>query len=374
MKSVSKNKISIFIGLVIVVAIVGFMFFLSQTSDIGKAIEEVKQCTNQDQVKNVFDKYKGTLTTINGNNENEIEPNFLKEIRDKLYSFNLNDNEISVCKGWLPPAPTSLNLIIVPDLSRRIIDGVNNPDQISNDTTILNYIWEAFENSTKLKMNTKDRLTVDVTDKGQAGGQFLKLANNLIFDLSKYKDKINRLYFTDSVRNQYTKNIDTMYQLAKREPIGADYWHYFRYDVSKHIPKPTLYDNYRNVLIIITDGYLEAENSKATGNPPLYTGSLAERQKVANKMKSGKSVEGAVDGIIKIPDIDQKFPTLEVLLLEINPRASGTPKDYDILEFLWRDWFKRIGIKNADDNFFIQRNDATLQTKDIIDNFLNDKK
>ena len=366
-----KLILSIFIP---VVLIIGFMFFLAQDSDIAKAIKELNESTNTEQVKNTYDKYKNVLTIINNKGEKEVDENFLKFVREKLTSLNLSEDEIDICKSWLPPAPTSLNLIIVPDLSRRIIDEINNPDQIKNDTILLNHIWTAFENHTRLKMNTKDRLIVDVTDEGQASGQFRTLANNLIFDLSEHnRGQINRLYFTDEVRNRYTNSIAKLYALGKENPLGGDYWNYFRRNLSRHIKKPTLFDNYRNVLIIITDGYLEAEHR-------LYTGDWRTRNAVANRIKQGNPIEETVLNRIKIPDIAQKFPTLEILILEVNerkrrspqePNDPGTTEDYDILQILWTDWFKRLEIKNVNDNFFIHRNDATQLTKNEIDKFLN---
>jgi len=223
-------------------------------------------------------------------------------------------------------------------------------------------------------MNTKDRLIVDVTDEGQASGQFRTLANNLIFDLSEHnRGQINRLYFTDEVQNRYTNSIAKLYALGKENPLGGDYWNYFRRNLSRHIKKPTLFDNYRNALIIITDGYLEAEHR-------LYTGDWRTRNAIANRIKQGNPIEETVLNRIKIPEIAQKFPTLEVLILEVNerkrrspqePNDPGTTEDYDILQILWSDWFRRLEIKNVNDNFFIHRNDATQLTKNEIDKFLS---
>jgi hypothetical protein len=343
---------------------------LYSCSPISKVRDELSTCKSQEDVRVVFDRCKKDFTTFNG----DIDEYFLQVIRDKLDGFNLNDKEIAECILWLP-TPTSLNLIIVPDLSKRIVDEINNPDQISNDTVILNYIWTEFENHTKFKIDSRDRLIVDVTDKDQAIGQFRTLANNLIFDLSEHKGKINRLYFDDTtVRARYSKNIKQLYELAKSHPSGADYWNYFRHDLSKHIQKSTLFNNYRNVLIIITDGYLETEKV-------LYTGDWTTRNFLAEKIKKKYSEEEILNRI-KIPDIAQKFPMLEVLMLEVykrtkyspqEPKDKGTSEDYNILSVLWSDWFKRLEIKNVNEKFFIYRNNATQLTKDEIDKFINRK-
>ncbi|MBK8470889.1 MAG: hypothetical protein IPL33_01015 [Sphingobacteriales bacterium] len=166
----------------------------------------------------------------------------------------------------MPPANTSINVIVIPDLSRRITDKLNNPNQISNDTFALNTVWRSFVNYSKLKQNTKDRLMVDVTDIDQAKGQFSDVANQLQFDLSTHKGQSNRLYFTNDKNKQFEQAITTMYQSAKQRPLGADYVFYFKRYLINHIKKSTLFDNYINKVIIITDGYLEAENKPQIPN------------------------------------------------------------------------------------------------------------
>jgi hypothetical protein len=373
------KKVVIFVGIVLAI-LLAFLFILTQPTPLVKAIDELVLCSSKDEIENVFNKYKKDLTTTNESLEKELDKDFLREVRKKLSSLNLSDTDIAECQKWLPPAPTSLNLIIVPDLSRRIIDEVNNPSQITNDTVILNYIWKTFENHTKLRTDTKGHLIIDVTDEEQAGGQFRVLANDLIFNMPEHKTPYLRGVWFDSMRNRYLRNIEQLYRMAKEKPIGADYWFYFKYELSKHVRKSTLYNNYRNILIIITDGYLEAENPTEAGIWD-YTGSLQKRNIVVERLKYGNSIEDALNGLIRIPDINQKFPTLEILLLEVNKRKKssyqekdhGTNYDYVILKFLWTDWFNRLGIKNANKDFFFLRNKGTDQTKEIIDNFLDSK-
>jgi hypothetical protein len=367
------KKVIVFVSIALFALFLFLFAIMRAQPPINRAIDELTLCYSKEDIKNVFDKHKQGLTITNENLEKEIDREFLQEVRKKLSSMNLSETEIIECKQWLPPVPTSLNLIIVPDLSKRIIDEINNPDQITNDTILLNYIWKAFESYTKQRVNTKPRLIVDITDEGQASGQFRFLADNLVFELPEHRTPHLRNIWFETVGNRYTKNIKALYALGKNNPIGADYWSYFRRNLSKHIQKSTLFDNYRNVLIIITDGYLEAEYK-------LYTGDLITRNAVVNKIKRGNLIEDAVLSKIKIPDIVQKFPTLEVLILEVNerkrfspqePKDKGTTEDYDILMVLWRDWFKQIQVKNVDENFFIQRSDATQLTKNEIDRFLN---
>jgi hypothetical protein len=352
--------------------------------EIEKVNRELWDCKTEDCVMKVFDEHKERFIKSNDRLEMEIDEDFLERVRKRLDKLPLTDGQMEKWGKWLR-VPTSLNLLVVPDLSRRIVDTMNNPHQIDNDKVILRYIWEAFGDFAKSEIETEHRLTIDVTDERQVNGRFWTVANNLKFDLfgekmgrvtKRARDSVRTLYDSrlDSMGKQYKRNIDTMYLLAKEKPIGADYWFYFKYHLSKHIRKTSLDVYYRNMLIIITDGYLEAENSMETGIL-YYTGDINQRKEVCRRMKEGTMVEDAVKGVIEIRDIDPRFPTLEVLILEVNKRKGrsewekdpGAECDYDILRYLWTDWFKRLEIKNnADGEFFVIRSHIVDDNRDIL--------
>jgi len=347
-----------------------FVSLLTMSSTQSEAISEVKKSLNIADVKSVWDKYKADLST---------DEDFLFEVRTKLSSFNLSEGQVNDCRSWLPKPATSLNLIVVPDLSSRIIDTLNNPDQIKNDTILLNHIWKTFTQSVRTKMNSKDRLIVDVTDPEQAQGKFRMVANNLIFDLSEHKDKSNKLFF-DKVGDQFSRNIAELYSMAKAQPQGADYWSFFNQNLQRSIKQSTLFDEYRNILILITDGYLEAQNNSKTG-VAFYTGGYTQRSEAFNKLKRGETIDQAISSSISpILDCSQHFNDLEVLVLEVNPRTQsskqepsdrGTPRDFDIMKKLWKDWFARLEIKNASADNFVERLNATDLVKKRIESFIN---
>ncbi|MES2112232.1 MAG: hypothetical protein V4577_25980 [Bacteroidota bacterium] len=128
----------------------GFIYLLTRPSAESLAIDHLKNAGNMTDVQASWDKYKNEL----GDDEA-----YLTEVKNKLNSFHLTDQQTQAC---LPKPPESLNLIVVPDLSGRINDETNNPGQISNDTLLLNQVWRSFESVSRLKMNSGDRLIVDV--------------------------------------------------------------------------------------------------------------------------------------------------------------------------------------------------------------------
>ena len=117
-------------------------------------------------------------------------------------------------------------------------------------------------------------------------------------------------------------------------------------------------------MIIITDGYLEAEHRLYTGNESLHNAMCRE-------IHAGKSVSEVVsERGLKIPPCEVDLSNLEVLILEVNERPNGKGCHYDLLKKLWANWFNSMKVKNVDNDFFIQRNDATDLTKKNIENFI----
>lgn len=329
-----------------------FIYAITRPSTQSKAIKELEISFNKKEVEIVWYKYKAEL---------HQDEEFLLETRKKLSSFKLTDNEIEECREWLPPAPTSINVIVVPDLSRRIIDTLNNPNQINNDIFVLKTIWKSFVDNSKLKQNTKDKLVIDVTDIDQAKGQFGLVANNLQFDLSNHIGKSNRLFFTDNKNIQFETNIKEMYRLAKEKPLGADYRFYLRRYLINHLKKNTLFDNYINKLVIITDGYLEAEGK------PADTKIIGFKKQLYNSVTIGNTLQIITNSGLNIPKVDIDLSNTEILVCEVNERKTGKSFDYEILKTYWEDWFKRMNAKKIS---FIQREQANDLTAKRVTEFI----
>lgn len=362
-KKKKKNKKPLFILLGFFIVFSLFIGLISMSTESQEAIKELNSTFGINEIKSVWDKHKVNLYQ---------DEDFVFALREKLSKIDLNEAEIKECVAWLPPRPVSLNIIVVPDLSNRIVDTINNPDQIKTDKELLRCIWESFNEITKYEKNSKDRLIIDVTDSEQASGKFRILADNLIFDLSKNKkNQINKFYL-DAKIPVFSSSIDKLYEMAIENPIGANYWYYFNRRLADHMLKETLFEDYRNVIIIITDGYLEDETNERTGRA-FYTGTYEERK---NYCLHGSSIP-------KIEDCDKHFPKLEVLVMEVNERKKGskverkdpgTKCDYSILKEQWQNWFSTLEIKNAIEDNFILHNNSREISKNKIKEFLGSKK
>lgn len=361
-----KDKKPIYLILGFLVFFGGFIYFLIKPSLQSKVIDQIQACSNVNDVKSLYERYKFELLETDENGNKVVAIVFQDAVRKKLTSFKLSEEDLNNCLEWIPPTKTSMNVIIIPDLSRRIND-VNN--QIENDLIVLNTIWNSFSRYSKFKQDTKDRLIVDVTDIDQARGQFGKIANQLQFDLTSHQGKSNRLYFTDEKNKQFNTAIKELYKSAKQKPLGADYIFYFRRYLVNHLKKPTLYDNYINKVIIITDGYLELEKKQDYGNGDRwnYTEINSQLNRSVNLGNIKNTITSLSLNIPKVNNIDLKHT--DILVCEVNERETGRTKDFEILKAYWEDWFERM---NAQKNkiSFIQREQANDITQKRIDEFL----
>lgn len=355
-----KNKKPLYILAGFLVFFGLFIYLITRPSNQSMAIKELETSFNKKDVEMVWYKYKSELYQ---------DEDFLYETRKKLSSLNLTDEEIDECISWLPPAPTSINLIIVPDLSRRIVDTINNPNQISNDLFVLQAIWKSFVDFSKLKQDTKDKLMVDVTDIDQAKGQFGAVANALQFDLSNHKGKSNRLFFTSDKDKQFETSIEEMYRLAKDKPLGADYRFYLRRYLINHLKKPTLFDNYINKLVIITDGYLESENKPADTKIYGYGNSKKDfRNVLYPAVEMGNILDVITINRLNIPIVKVDLSNTEILICEVNERETGKGNDFEILKTYWEDWLTRMNAKKI---VFIQREQAKDVTAKSVMEFVS---
>ncbi len=367
-KHKKKDKKPLYLLLGFLLFFVIFIYALTRPSLQSKAIEQIQICSNVNDVKSLYERYKFELLEADENGNKIVAYEFQDAVRNKLNSFKITEEELVKCLEWIPPSKTSLNIIVIPDLSRRIIDTIENPKQIENDLVVLNTIWSSFVEYSKLKQDSKDKLIVDVTDIDQAKGQFSSIANQLQFDLSTHKGKSNRLYFTEDKNKQFNDAVVELYNSAKEKPLGADYIFYFRRYLVNHLKKPTLYDNYINKVIIITDGYLELEKRQDYGGGSRwnYTEINSQLNNAVNIGNIKNTITSLSLNIPKLKNIDLKYT--DILVCEVNERKIGQTKDFEILKTYWEDWFERMNA-NPSKIKIIQREQANDITKKRIDEF-----
>ena len=327
-----------------------FFWYITKPSKIGIAKKELKTITNLSDLKANWDKYISF----------QANEDYIELVRDKAKKIISNDDELKEVKTWLPAQQTVVNFIVVPDLSNRItrIQG-----QFQKDTAIIHYIWKEFVriSSTYNEKQNKNKFTLDLTDRNQAGAAIQLLADSLITDISKKGANIPTRTYLEKESADKLKEMDLIYQMAFKTPTtGADYWEFFEKRLEN--PKSTIDIDFKNIVFLITDGYLETQNRN-------YTNCSLAYQDFNSNMLSN-SFEHSKFFIPKCPSVD--LANTDICLLEVRERESGRFKDATILKMYWYYWFKSMGFENTSfSNFaFFESKDALQSTKNEISKFI----
>lgn len=258
---------------------------------------------------------------------------------------NGDTTDISTTNQGLP-----LNISVFVDLSDRIVKESDGMRGLEKDTAIVRIITDFVSQNAfaiKIKFN-KDHIKVFFypvpTGPGIATTAEKLDVNFADFDKAQIKEK-------QAAAGQLTKNFNdglkTIYDaaLADGNFIGSDIWGFF----NTQAQKTCVMEGYRNVLVIITDGYIYHKDN------------LVEDK--ANKQATYITKTTLAQGYTLTP-IAGKISNLEVLVVELNPDPVT---DFAKMESAISDWFKAIGISRYE----ILKTDLPANSKKPIIDFLN---
>jgi hypothetical protein len=238
--------------------------------------------------------------------------------------------------------PLPLNISIYLDLSNRLL----TKNQPANDKAIVLHFADLFIQKAEADkiIPCKDRISIffypdpDLPDINE-------LSQNLSLDLGttqvkEKKVKLKNLH--SSWDSTLTKIYDTT--IENKRWIGSDIYGFFSENVKNYCVK----DGYRNILIILTDGYIyDVHNKIISGDESTYIS-----VKTLANPKSRLSV----------PRKD--LSDLEVLMLEVNAQpGTDLPKMKDVIST----WFKEMGVNKYE----VLKSDLPSRTSGSIDKFMN---
>jgi len=218
------------------------------------------------------------------------------------------------------------NVSVYLDLSDRLTKG-NGESQTLRDTAIISNIIKLYvDNVVKHKIvpcNDKFQVFFYPTNGIQNASA---VSNALKVDLEQYsKTPAMKRKVLHSMQQDILQNVDTIYKstLQNNRWLGSDIWGFFK----NKIKISCVREGYRNILVVLTDGYIYHANSRvAHGNEYSY---LLQ----SNISKPGTKLIKCNDGL----------DNLEVLFLEINPsQFSHTEKMQDIIGT----WMKEMGVRH----------------------------
>ncbi|RXK85714.1 hypothetical protein [Filimonas effusa] len=290
------------------------------------------------------------------------------------------------------------NLIFSSDLSNRV-----NPTLYKrplNDGDILSIVTQNLYPSIlrcKRSENQKDKLLVDFINKGLIT-QYAVNTDKLFIDFGRFKNQNERIAYIaerNGVKETLRKDIGDMraeFQkmngLAAKENFGADIWSYFNQGIdNKRVLAPeaavryesnVFINTYRNVLILATDGYIEAgifgqgvdlsKNTIDRFRKAYLSSGVTNMRDFLRKSKKFQ---------IK-PVANENLKNLEVLVMELYDRSlskGGTatvlPTDMEIIQLFWTEWLEASKVKRFELHPYASSKD---EAEKIILNFLGVEK
>jgi len=236
-----------------------------------------------------------------------------------------------------------LNITLLLDLSDRISPSLypNSPEHHQRDTSIVNNVVRVFKSYMNkqgaYKAKSKIRVITNPLPKDKNINDIMKKMN---IDLSEIKKPAQKKEIFNSIETIFSENISKIYDLAiqQNKYPGSDIWRFFKNDMDIAIVDDA---NYRNILILITDGYIYHQDSRIQDKN--RTSFLLSKVIKANGFRNNndwkqKFAQGDYGFITTRNDLEN----LEILVLEIN----AIPKnDDDIIKMYLSKWFDEMGIK-----------------------------
>ncbi|MBR3479875.1 MAG: hypothetical protein IKH32_04110 [Prevotella sp.] len=252
-------------------------------------------------------------------------------------------DDVTTC----PSKDRPLNLSIYLDLSDRIDTTQKDKEQQkAKDIAIVDFLANHIKDrAVKQKiLPCKDRIKVFFYP-APNDSKISMLAEKLELDLGKTKMQEKKKAL-NTFADEFKICMEQIYQstITTSNWQGSDIWGFFNKPIDNYCIK----DGYRNVLVVLTDGYIYyAPNSS---------------------MQNGHSFNKITNATLKDPDsnlISERtgLDDLEVLMLELNPN----PLTYQSkMEKVITDWLKSMGVQRC----YVGETDVPANTKMIIENFL----
>lgn len=257
--------------------------------------------------------------------------------------------------------PKQLNISILLDLSDRIIQTAT-PSHVERDKEIIKCITEYFKKDMEKRNAHKAKGKIKVLFYPTPQNTSInEIAGKLKIDCLNMDTKMRKNIY-DTITELFSKNISEIYSQAIQTNNwhGSDIWRFFKDDLEDYcIEQDT---NYRNILIILTDGYIYHKNTHF-GNGNRYSYLLQDNvNKFNNPTRWMELIDNADFGLIKAHD---NLSNIEILVLEISDNNNKTNED--VLKYVIEKWFKEMKVSRSK----IYSTDLPSNTKTRIESFFD---
>ena len=244
--------------------------------------------------------------------------------------------------------PMPLNISVYLDLSDRLTRELT-PSQMDRDTSIIDHLVDLFIkhciNSGKI-INSTNHFQVFFYP-APNNSQIAQLARGLNVDLAKTDLKQKKVELMQ-MKERFHNNLSQIYTdaISDKKWVGSDIWGFFS---NGEVDKLCIRKGYRNILVILTDGYL---------------------YHVGNKIKEGSAYSYVLPQTLTVDNSSlivkrNGLQNLEVLMLEVNPYTTDQRnKLIPVLE----EWFRGMEVGK----FVVSETALPVNTEVYIDSFMED--
>ena len=269
--------------------------------------------------------------------------------------------------GAAPAASqVDLNIIVLLDLSDRISPALH-PRQAERDKQILRNLVGLFEARvrSRLFVASRDRLRIAIAQQEGSGYDPSQFADALSIDMRAIFQHGRPAF--DAAKAQLLSTVDQLYAAATQTTryTGANIPLFFRDHVPGYIEPPESGRAVRNVLLVLTDGYIALDGTvRATLHDEGHR-TTDMRLAQFRGMPNWEQMFDAGDYGLIVPERGL-CNGLEVAVLEISldPRHLDDKK---LIFKYWRKWLTEMGCAKAD---LAVTEDASSQTSAAIGRFL----
>lgn len=258
------------------------------------------------------------------------------------------------------------NIVFAPDLSNRLNPklypkAVNDADIVNG---VLDQIWP---NILRIKRDQGqlDHYSVDFINKGLIN-MYKVNTDVLTIDFQRFDKQNDRINYIMSRGvpqtlpgdiGKFAAEYRKLNNKAALSNNGADIWTYFKSGIDERIvlpeiPQGKITHRFRNIMVLITDGYIEAGIYKKGYD--LSSDKVSEFRNAFLKSKeSNMETFLAKNPRFRINPAKNPFlNNLEVIVLEMYDRslsktgaATKHPTDMEIMKIIWSDWMRSSGVK-----------------------------
>ena len=262
-----------------------------------------------------------------------------------------------------------LKISVLWDLSDRINPTIHNeiPSNADRDIAIIKYFSDYLKADMDKKgaYMAKGKLKVFFSP-NPSDQNINSLASKLDVDLAN-KDVKEKKEIYDNISTNFENTAKQIAAVTIKTSKweGSDIYRFFKNDVVDYcVSKDT---SYRNILVILTDGYIFDPQSKGRkGNKSEYILSdLLNSLGLRNNPNFKSTYQSKNCGLISTR---KDLNNLEILVLEVNSEANHK-NDEDVIKFYLQNWFTEMNAKR----FEIYNTDLPDNTKKRIADFLNYK-